>query len=93
LEAVGKHLGIPRKELEQLESHGPHGIRELAVRIKEWRNVAAHYDGRTISKEQADDLDAFFRLLAQYVFVLPGVLRRARAKIETEVETSVDGIH
>jgi len=93
LEAIGNHLGVPRKELEQLESHGPQGIGQLAVRIKDWRNVAAHYDGRTISKEQAEDLDSFFRLLAEYVFVLPNKLREARAKIEIDVDASVHGIH
>jgi len=93
LEAVQKHLGVPKKELEHLESQGPHGISQLAIKIKEWRNIAAHYDGRTINQEQAEDLDTFFRLLVDYVFVLPNKLSRARARIETDVDATIEGVH
>ena len=91
-----KDLGIPKRQLEELESRSsPRGLTQLAVRIKDWRNAAAHYDAPTdnVSAEQAADISAFFRLIAEYVYVLPDKLEKARAKVELDVDAAVDGIH
>jgi hypothetical protein len=96
LEAMQKDLDIPRRQLEELESRSsPHGLTQLAVRIKDWRNAAAHYDAPTdnVSAEQAADINTFFRLITEYVYVLPDKLEKARAKVELDVDAAVDGIH
>src|SRR2546423_1112137 len=91
LEAVQKDLGIPKRGLEQLESHSPHGLSQLAIRIKDWRNIAAHSDSVNITGQQVEDIDAFFLLITDYVYVLPHKLEKARSKIEIAVDDSVDG--
>lgn len=92
LEAVQRDLGIPKRGLEQLESHSPHGLSQLAIRIKDWRNIAAHSDSVNITGQQVEDIDAFFRLITDYVYVLPQKLEKARCKIEMTVDASIDGI-
>ena len=51
-----------------------------------------HYTSN-ITREQAEDIDAFFRLITDYVYVLPQKLETARGKIEMAVDASVDAIH
>jgi hypothetical protein len=92
LERIRRDLGIPRKELERLKSHSI-GLGQIAMKITEWRNIAAHADPRNITTEQVEDIDAFFRLITDYVYVLPHKLERAQSKIEIAVDdTSVDEV-
>ena len=91
LEAVQKDFGIPKRGLEQLESHSPHGLSQLAIKIRDWRNVA-HSDSVKITAEQVKDIDAFFRLITDYVYVLPHKLEKARGKIEMVVDASIDDV-
>ena len=81
LETIRRDLGIPRRELERLDSTSTVGLGELAMRITESRNIAAHADSRRVTAEQVDDIDSFFRLIADYVYVLPRKLEEARGKI------------
>jgi len=94
LEAIQADLGIPKRGLEQLESHSPQGLSQIAIRIKDWRNIGAHHDSLAITPEQVDDIDAFFRLITDYVYVIPHKLERARRKIEIAVDAnnSDDGV-
>jgi hypothetical protein len=92
LEGIRRDLGIPRKELERLESNSI-GLGQIAVKITEWRNIAAHADSRQITTELVEDIDAFFRLITEYVYVLPYKLKRAQGKIEIAVDnTSRDDV-
>ncbi len=86
LETIRRDLGIPRKELERLNSTSAVGLGELAMRITEWRNIAAHADSREVTAEQVDDIDSFFRLIVEYVYVLPQKLEKARGKIKIVVD-------
>jgi hypothetical protein len=92
LEKIRRDLGIPRKELERLESHSI-GLGQIAIKITEWRNIAAHADARSVTAEQIEDIDTFFRLITDYVFVLPQKLERAQSKIGVAVNnTSLDDV-
>lgn len=95
LEGVQKDLGIAKKQLEELESlSSPNGLSHLAIRIRDLRNSAAHYSSPSdkITSKQAEDIDEFFRLLTDYVYVLPQRLRKARGKVGKNVQT-ISGIH
>jgi hypothetical protein len=92
LERIRRDLGLPTQELERLQSPSV-GLGRIARQIIEWRNIAAHADPRNVTATQADDLDAFFRLIIDYVYVLPHNLEKAQSKIETDLNVSVDGIH
>ena len=91
LEKIRRDLGIARRELDRLESRST-GLGQIAVQITEWRNIAAHADSRTVTAEQAETIDEFFRLITDYVYVLPHNLEKARAKIETVVDTSSEEV-
>jgi hypothetical protein len=92
LETIRRDLGIPRRELERLESRSI-GLGQVAMKIIEWRNIAAHADPLNITTEQVEDIDAFFRLITDYVYALPNKLERAQSKIEIAVDnTSVDDV-
>lgn len=92
LERIRRDLRIPRKELERLESNSI-GLGQIATKITEWRNIGAHADSRNITTEEVEDINAFFRLIIEYVYVLPHELERAQSKIEIGVDnTSVDNV-
>lgn len=95
LEAVQKDLGIPKKQLEELESKSaPDGLSHLAIHIRNLRNSAAHYNSPTdkVTAKQADEIDELFRLLTEYVYVLPKKLKKAQAKLKNKPQI-IDGIH
>ena len=91
LEAVQKDLGIPKRGLEELETYSPEGLGQIAIKLRDWRNIAAHSDSGNITVEQVDDIDFFFRLIIEHHYSLPEKLKSARAKIATTVDVSVDG--
>lgn len=96
LEVIQKDLGIPKKGLEQLESLSPLGLGQIAIRIKDWRNIGAHADSRRLTAEEVGDLDDFIRLIIDHVYVFPDKLRRARQKLEMvggDVDSKDEAIH
>jgi len=42
--------------------------------------------------QTGEDIDAFFRLITDYVYVLPHKLEKARGKIEMVVDASIDEV-
>ncbi len=96
LEVIQKDLGIPKKGLEQLESLSPLGLSQIAIRIKNSRNISAHPDPRLLTAEDVEDLDDFIRLIIEHVYVFPDKLKRARRKLEMvrdEVDNNNEAIH
>jgi len=91
LEAIQKDLGIPKRGLESLEI-SPEGLSQLAIKIKNWRNVAAHSDDSDVTAEQVEEIDSFFRLITDYVYVLPDKLGKARKKLELTADLRAEGI-
>jgi hypothetical protein len=96
LEVIQKDLGIPKKGLEQLESRSPLGLSQIAIRIKDWRNLGAHPDPGLLTAEDVGDIDDFIRLIIDHVYVFPDKLKRALQKLEMvggDVDSNDEAIH
>jgi hypothetical protein len=87
LEAVchdrGANKGVLAQKLKTLADNGdiPTTLAEMAMLIKDFRNIGSHDGDEDVESPDADVIDEFFRAVIEYVYVAPYKLNAVQAAI------------